>query len=189
MKKIPSLFMRNYDGDRLVRDEVVPGCEWVLTGQGYPTVKWDGTSCLLQDGKYYRRYDAKHGKTPPPDFMPACDPDPKTGHWPGWVPVRHDASDKWHQIGYATCGPLPNGTYELIGIGVQGNPYDLNGTVLMKHGEHLLDDVPRDFQGLRDYLEGNTNIEGIVFHHSDGRACKLKRKDFGFSWPVKKELV
>ena len=32
MKKIPSLFCRNYDGDRLVRDEIVPGSEWVAAG-------------------------------------------------------------------------------------------------------------------------------------------------------------
>lgn len=27
MKKIPALFQRNYSGDRLVRNEVAPGCE------------------------------------------------------------------------------------------------------------------------------------------------------------------
>jgi len=37
MKKIPSLFQRNYDGDRLVRDEVVPGAEWVMAGEGTAT--------------------------------------------------------------------------------------------------------------------------------------------------------
>ncbi len=30
MQKIISLFQRNYDGDKLVRDEVVPGAEWVI---------------------------------------------------------------------------------------------------------------------------------------------------------------
>lgn len=76
MKKIPSVFVRNYDGDRLVRDEVVPGCEWVIAGEGIATRKWDGTACLVRGGKLYRRYDAKHGKTPPPGFDPAQDPDP-----------------------------------------------------------------------------------------------------------------
>ena len=50
MKKIPSLFCRNYDGDRLVRDEVVPGCEWVLRGEGRPTEKVDGTALGFWDG-------------------------------------------------------------------------------------------------------------------------------------------
>lgn len=43
MKKIPSLFERNHDGDRLVRNEVVPGSEWVLAGEGIPTVKIKAT--------------------------------------------------------------------------------------------------------------------------------------------------
>lgn len=29
MKKIISLFQRNYEGDKLVRDEVVPGAEFL----------------------------------------------------------------------------------------------------------------------------------------------------------------
>jgi polyisoprenoid-binding protein YceI len=39
MKKIPSLFARNFDGDHLVRDEVVPGSEWVTQGEGQATIK------------------------------------------------------------------------------------------------------------------------------------------------------
>ena len=37
MEKIISLFARNYDGDRLVRDEIVPGAEWVVAGEGRAT--------------------------------------------------------------------------------------------------------------------------------------------------------
>lgn len=39
MKKIISLFQRNYDGNRLVRDELVPGSEWVQEGLGIATRK------------------------------------------------------------------------------------------------------------------------------------------------------
>lgn len=48
MKKIISLFCRNYDGDRCVRDEVVPGAEWVIAGEGTPTRKYDGTCCMIR---------------------------------------------------------------------------------------------------------------------------------------------
>lgn len=65
MQKILSLYARNYDTDRRVRDEVVPGAEWVLAGEGVATRKWDGTSCLVRGGRLYRRYDAKKGRTPP----------------------------------------------------------------------------------------------------------------------------
>lgn len=43
MKKIKSLFKRNYETDHLVRDEVVEGSEWVLEGHGVGTLKIDGT--------------------------------------------------------------------------------------------------------------------------------------------------
>lgn len=65
MQKIISLYQRNYDGDRLVRDQVVPGAEWVLAGEGQPTRKYDGTCCMVRDDKLYKRYDAKEGKRPP----------------------------------------------------------------------------------------------------------------------------
>ena len=62
MKKIISLFMRNYDSDRLVRNEVTPGAEWVIEGEGKATRKYDGTCCLIKNNKLYKRYDAKKGK-------------------------------------------------------------------------------------------------------------------------------
>ena len=36
MKKIPTLFKRTYDGPRIkgITDEVTPGMEWVLAGEG-----------------------------------------------------------------------------------------------------------------------------------------------------------
>jgi hypothetical protein len=39
VQKIISRFQRNSDGDRLVRDEVVPGAEWLLAGEGVVTRK------------------------------------------------------------------------------------------------------------------------------------------------------
>ena len=52
MKKIISLFQRNYDGDRLVRNEVVPGAEWVQNGEGVATRKYDGTCCMIKGGEF-----------------------------------------------------------------------------------------------------------------------------------------
>ena len=43
MKKTPSLFKRDYEGTRQVLNEVVPGSEWVLEGEGTATLKIDGT--------------------------------------------------------------------------------------------------------------------------------------------------
>ena len=87
MKKIPTLFKRIFDERhrKHITPEVTPGLEWVLEGRGIATVKYDGTCCALMDGKFYRRYDAKKGKTPPAGAIPCCDPDPITGHWPHWL--------------------------------------------------------------------------------------------------------
>src|SRR5687767_4291097 len=97
MQKIISLYQRNYDGNKLVRDEIVPGAEWVVDGEGTPTRKWDGTCCLIRDGRLFKRFDAKRGKVPPAGFVAAQEPDEKTGHWPGWVPVGGGPEDRWHR--------------------------------------------------------------------------------------------
>ena len=187
MKKIISLFQRNYDGDRLVRDEVVPGAEWVLAGEGVATRKYDGTCCMVRAGKLYKRFDAKHGKTPPAGFEPAQDADPITGHWPGWIPVGDGPEDRWHREAFANTGSpdkpagidvgLPDGTYELCGPKVQGNPEGFPKHVLIPHGAFNLPDVGRTFPEIRALLETLT-VEGIVWHHPDGRMVKIKRKDF-----------
>jgi len=174
MKKIISLFQRNYEGDRLVRDEVVPGAEWVLAGEGIATRKFDGTCCMVRDGKLYKRYDAKAGKAPPAGFEPAQDPDPNTGHWPGWLPVGDGPEDKWFR---EAALPAVDGTYELCGPKVQGNPEGFAEHTLIRHGAHTLQDAPRSFNEIKAYLESRS-YEGIVWHHPDGRMVKIKRKDF-----------
>lgn len=182
MQKIISLFQRNYDGDRQVRDEITPGTEWVIAGEGVATRKWDGTCCRIKDGVLYKRYDAKHGKTPPPGFDPAQDPDPITGHWPGWIKVGMGKEDRWFMEAVEGYGELSaefeNGTYELIGPKINSNPEGFESHHLIPHGKHIIEDLPRDFYHISSYLSV-AGIEGIVWHHPDGRMVKIKAKDFG----------
>lgn len=178
MEKIISLFCRNYETDHLVRDQVVSGAEWVLNGEGIATRKFDGTACLIKDGKLYRRHDVKSGRKPPDGFEPAQEKDEVTGHWPGWVPVGDGPSDKHHRRGLKNSTDLPDGTYELCGPKVQGNPEGFAETVLMRHGVEELEDVPRTFDAIREYLSTHA-IEGIVWHRPDGRMVKIKARDFG----------
>lgn len=179
MKKIISLFCRNYDGDHLVRNEVVNGAEWVINGEGVATRKFDGTCCLVRDGRLYKRYDVKNGKEPPVDFEPAQKPDQITGHWPGWIPVDFRKSeDRWHCEAWQRCGPLPDGTYELCGTKIGGNPEQFDGHILIRHGNEIVN-APRTFDALKAWLS-TQDIEGVVWHHVDGRMVKIKKKDFGF---------
>jgi hypothetical protein len=183
MRKIMTLFERDTE-TRLVVPRVSAGAEWVINGEGVATRKYDGSACLVLDGEIWKRYDAKRGRTPPPDFMPAqLEPDPVSGHWPGWVPVT--AADYWHQEAWARlAGTAGNGTYELCGPKVNGNPEGFGEHVLVPHASaEMLEDAPRDFLGLRAYLVGrntaDASVEGIVWHHTDGRMVKIKTKDFG----------
>lgn len=188
MQKIISLFQRNYDGDRLVRDEVTPGAEWVINGEGIATRKWDGTCCMIKDGVLYKRYDAKKGKTPPEGFIPAQEPDPVTGHWPGWLKVGDGPDDKWFREGFenskAIVEPdeeLEDSTYELVGPKINGNKDGFDYHKLIIHGGKILE-APRNWADLNYWFATVIHIEGIVWHHPDGRMVKIKKKDFGYKW-------
>lgn len=133
MKKIPTLFIRTFEGHSVknTTDQVTPGFEWVLQGEGVATVKIDGSCCAVIDGARYKRFDAKNGKKPPKGAIPCCDPDPVTGHWPHWMLCdAQNPSDRWFFEAYkdATSGGfliLEDATYEAICPHFQGNPYGL----------------------------------------------------------------
>ena len=88
MKKIPTLFQREYLNHEVIKvlDIVTEGCEWVLSGEGTATLKYDGACCCIINGELYKRYDAKNGKPVPEKAIPCQDkPDAITGHFPCWI--------------------------------------------------------------------------------------------------------
>lgn len=179
MKKIPTIFVRDLSRQpALVIPEWQPDCLWVRDGEGYATRKYDGTSCLIRGGRLFKRRELRRGDVAPPDFEVA-DHDPTTGKTVGWVPVGDGPDDKYHREGFRA--DLPDGTYELIGPKVQGNKEHRDQHELLAHALAEQVDAPRDFDGLRNALAG-THIEGIVWHHPDGRMAKIKRRDFGLKW-------
>ena len=192
MKKIPTLFERTFDekGRMIgITDTPKKGLEWVLDGEGYATIKVDGSCCAIIDGKFYKRYDAKKGK-PVPEGAIKCqeEADPITGHLPCWVECSIDnPADKWFLKAYdELCRHVPqylrdNATYEAIGKHFNGNPYNLEDDILICHGIYRIE-VDRSFEGLKEYLEKHA-IEGIVFWKDNIPQCKIKRSDFGFKWP------
>ena len=189
MKKIPTLFKRQYDDAGRIVDMlpiVNPGLEWVLEGEGEATEKVDGSCTAIIDGKFYRRFDAKEGRKIPDGAIP-CMPmrDPYTGHWPHWVAVNMESNgDKWYRMAYVNS-PWVNedGTYEAVGPHFQNNPYGLDDDFLEKHGRIKIPDFPRTFEGMKEYLRTH-EIEGVVFWKDGVPRCKIKRSDFGFKWPV-----
>ena len=194
MKKMPCLFERTFHSKSAfeIHDRVTPGCEWVLAGEGTPTVKFDGTACAVIHGELYKRYDAKRGKTAPPGAIPCDEPDPVTGHHPHWIRVGDEPESKHHRAAWEECSAKrmsgwTDGTYELCGPKFQGNPHGISEPVFYAHGSVgvNLERSQRSFEGLKAFLE-TFEYEGIVFHHRDGRMCKIRRSDFGFPWPIPK---
>ena len=196
MKKIPTLFMRDPPNRARLLPQLTPGCEWVIQGRGAATRKWDGTACLVRGGKLFKRYDAK-GKRRPPSTWEPCEPqpDPLTGHWPGWVPVTMAPEDQWHRDAWYAQQPFPgakllDGTYELCGPKVAGNAERLERHVLIQHGtvpvrvETSGLDTEQDlYDRVREALEREA-IEGIVWWSREGLMAKVKARDFGLPWPV-----
>lgn len=178
MRKIPTVFERDWNGGRSqVLDQIHPGCEWVAAGEGVATRKIDGACAMVRGGKLYRRREARPGDVVPTDFE-VVGFDEETKKSVGWVPVGDGPEDKWFREALK-FGTPPDGTYELVGPKVQGNPERYSDHELVAHSQtDTYDDAPRTFDGLREWMAGR-DIEGLVFHHPDGRMAKIKLRDFG----------
>jgi len=213
VKKIPNLFERDWNGNKdrvLPVLNTTADIAWVLRGESTPTVKWDGAAVLVRSGELFVRYDAKRGKAPPPGFEPAQEADPKTGHRPGWIPANGNPAAKWHLDAFANSvlesgSGLADGTYEACGPQFQSNPYELPRNILIRHGAVKIaidrqlsppwTSAAEAFDQLRIILEttwcGHPEmprsrlIEGIVFHHPDGRMVKVLASDLGLAWKAK----
>lgn len=192
MKKIPLIYLYlTEDGKPMVVTDIpTPACQWVFDGEGIATQKLDGTACLVKDGVLYKRRMVKPGRRTPDGFM-LVEVDPNTGKQFGWVPANVDANEDRYLLGafVRLCGGVEiengkypkEGTYELLGPKVQGNPENYSEHVLVAHGQPpFLHNVPREYEALKEWLRPR-DIEGIVFHHTGGRMAKIRKKDFGLS--------
>lgn len=181
MKKLSTLYKKDPNDLGRVINEVSPENEWVFKS-GIPTRKFDGTSCAIIDGALYKRFNLKKGRALPLNAIACQEPDEKTGHYPHWVKCeRDDPSNKWHFLAFDGLEHKENGTYELCGKKVQGNPEKIEGHKLIKHGMEILNLTDFSFESLRAFLEV-ADVEGIVFHHTeDSRMCKIRKSDFGIS--------
>jgi len=176
IKKIPTIFKRDPENMHELLDEPHPDCLWVFTGEGVATQKYDGTCVMIENGKYFKRREVKKGKKSPIGFV-EISLDPNTGKRVGWIEVDpEDKGDKWHMAAFDET--VPDGTYELCGPKIQGNPEHYDEHLLIRHAAaKQFVDVPRDFGGIKQWLDGK-DIEGLVFHHPDGRMGKIKKRDF-----------
>lgn len=179
MKKIPTLFRRDPNDMRHVTSEIHPDCQWVLDGEGVATRKYDGTCVMLdEDGNWWARREVKPGKISPPHWR-FVSHDDTTGKSMGWEPVEQSSFGK----AFADCetAGFQPGTYELCGPKVNGNPEGFESHTLVRHAD--VEEVWFPLEPDADLIAhtvrrlGAEGIEGVVWHHPDGRMAKLKARD------------
>ncbi len=182
MKKISTLFKKDPANLGRIINEINPENAWVFAGEGIATRKFDGTSVAIINGTIHKRYDVKKGKSVPSGAIPCQEADLVSGHHPHWLPCdRNKPEDRFFFEALDNLDEIKDGTFELCGPKIQGNPEKLAVHTLIPHGKEVIDISDFTFEGFRVLLEDdNLDIEGIVFHHkSDGRMCKLRKSDFG----------
>lgn len=173
--------MRDFQGNpKFVTKEVNPDAQWVFDGEGVATRKYDGSCCAIIDGKFYKRYEVRKNKVAPQGFIPANEVDLNTGKQQGWLEVGKGNEDKYHREAFERLEDRTDGTFELLGPKVQGNPEGFSEHTLLRHSKaDVLREVPRTWEGIKNYLK-NKDIEGVVWHHPNGPMAKIKKRDFDY---------
>lgn len=184
MKKIPTLFLRDTVNPLMVTRKISPVCEWVARDEGLAYRKWDGQPILLQDGLMYKRYtgDLKEYSGNPLAAISCGEDGDGTPIW--WVLVTYCNGDRHILAAMETqrlWGKDNNGTYEIVGPNFCHNRESRDKDVLMKHVSHdIFPRAPANFLELVEWIR-KLDIEGLVWHHPDGRMAKIKKCDLGLS--------
>lgn len=188
MNKIPTALIRDPNNRAKVLPEITPGCEWVFTGEGVPTRKYDGTCTMLDENeKWWARREVKPGREFPPNFV-LVHFDVVTQKNQGWEPIEQSPFYKFFLEALEYEEPAEYGTYELVGPKINNNEINWAGVKFEKHYlfEHATAQTlkhldfafpPATVMMVLDRLCKTEGIEGVVWHHPDGRMAKLKGRD------------
>lgn len=184
MPKLESPFLRE-GSEYLVTDKINPGYEWVFEDEGVTCQeKLDGTnvSIVVENGQVTSVWNRENKM----DLLSKN---------PVMEAVRNS-----YEKGYCN---FTDGQYfgEAVGDRIQGNPYKLKEAIWLPYktyfAKHLTYNTwgkyPKDFKTISEWFEhglfplfsaskGDKDgfVEGVVFHHPDGRMAKLRRDMF--SW-------
>lgn len=183
MKKIPTIFDRDWDGDGKIIDSLSDTFDF---GSAIATEKIDGTNIRLtiRNGQVVR-------------VEKRCNPS-KVQKAQGITEPWYVDADEYSKEDKHIYSAVRNRIYENIpdgewsgeayGLNIQGNPLNLdkNTVCLFSCGEApVIENVPTTYQALKAWLPnqqsklGNGKIEGIVWHWQvNGEMAKIKTKDF-----------
>lgn len=188
MQKIPTIFDRDWNGNRGVVDKLVIDSEFFLVA--VPTEKVDGTNVRITVRNHMV---VRVEKRRNPDKIQKA----KGIEDPWYIDAdEYDPQDKYiyDAVKNTDFKDIPDGEWsaEAFGLNIQGNPLKMDKNQLFFFSipeeleKHVLKgSVPTTFDGLRDNLSllkstfnPNETIEGIVWHAYDGTMAKIKVKDF-----------
>lgn len=188
MKKIPTIFMRAKCISDRVYDVINPECQWVFDRDendeyvGGVLRKYDGLCCMIENGVLWKR-----AVVPSPheisdnlrqSLLIQLDDINNTDIVWYRVPINEVHSQYFEA--YKRLIDAANGTYELIGPDINGNPEKCDSVRLMRHDHAPSVFIPnRNFEDIKWLLEHH-DIYGYVFVHPDGRKAKINRTHFGF---------
>ena len=183
MKKIKTIFERDWEGNRKVIDKYIEGFQLI---DAIATEKLDGTNVRITVRNHIV---VRIEKRRNPDKIQK-----NKGIEEPWYKDadEFDPQDKWIFDGLKNTdfSQILDGEWsgELIGMNIQGNPLNLptNRIVFFTLGQApIFENVPISFEELKEWLPkqkskyGNDcGIEGIVWHCGNGEMYKIKVKDF-----------
>ena len=186
MRKIKTIFDRDWDGKKTCIDKYIDGFDGSVFGIALATEKLDGTNVRVTVRNHSavrlekrRNPDKiqKHKGITEPWYIDASDGDPQ---------------DKWifDALKNTDLSRIEDGEWsgEALGKNIQGNPLNLdkNLIVFFSLGQAPeFENVPTDYLGLKEWLPKQKSrfgkdcgIEGIVWHCPNGEMFKIKTKDF-----------
>ena len=184
MKKIPTIFDRDWDGNRGVIDKLVVDYPF---DEAIATEKLDGMNVRLTVRNHTlvrlekRRNPSKIQKAKgitDPWYVDAFPQDPEDQYL--W--------DAANNIDLAVLD-VPDGEWsgEAMGVKIQGNPLNLRERTICLFSLMMapkINKAPNTYEELKEWLPkclsqfGAGYIEGIVWHHPTAGMVKIKTKDF-----------
>jgi hypothetical protein len=185
MRKIKTIFDRDWEGNRAVVDKYVEGFTPELLQWATATEKLDGMNVrvTIRNGTCVRLEKRRN-----PDKIQKH----KGITEPWYVDTSASNEDKWINDALANTDltRLPDGEWsgEALGPNIQGNPLNLdtNRILFFTLGQApVFTDAPITYDALKAWLPAQKSlygkdcgIEGIVWHTKDGDMFKIKTKDF-----------
>jgi hypothetical protein len=208
MQKIPLLFKTDEQ-----RKYVIPqvNVSAVFKETTIAHRKYDGTCLMLDDEGWWARRQIKLFDKTPEGFQ-LVEVDHNTNKGFGWEPLSKSPFHKFwqeaHELHPLDCdyldmrdGEYENGTYELIGPKINGNPEKLKWHRLVPHNRaeqlgdiqmlelHLVQDPEQAYAELKRVLF-YLPVEGVVFKDRNLKPlAKLRRKDFDFAEEERAKLI